>query len=72
MNNIEIGKRIKEIRLNHGITSVHICRVLDKPRGWLPRRENGKASIALHDLFLIANALRVPGDVFFKGQGSAK
>ncbi|MBP2642590.1 MAG: Helix-turn-helix domain [Firmicutes bacterium] len=67
MNNAIIAQNIREIRIKKGITQADICRMLDKPKGWLSRRECCRTKISVYDFCLLADVLRVPGDVFFRG-----
>jgi transcriptional regulator with XRE-family HTH domain len=65
MTNEDIGKRIKEIRLQRGFTKSKICNKLGKSTGWLRRRENGKTLFSVYDIIIIANILEEPVNKIF-------
>lgn len=66
MSNIDMGRKIQAIRIKHGIAQSHIEAMLNKPKGWLSRRECGNAIITARDLFIIFKALNEPVDIILQ------
>jgi len=65
MTNAMIARNIRDIRLKKGISQVDICRMIDKPKGWLSRRECCRTKISVYDFYLLIDVLKVPVDGLF-------
>lgn len=62
---MNIGNKIKEIRLSRGVTQRYILSKLNKHRSWLSQVESGHTDINAVDLMRIAEVLNVPIEEFF-------
>ncbi|MDR7865184.1 MAG: helix-turn-helix transcriptional regulator [Sporomusaceae bacterium] len=60
----DLGKYIVTLRLQSDVSQLTLCQRIGKSRGWLTRRENGRASLSASDLYIIAQALKAPVDAF--------
>ena len=59
-NNIEIGDRIKEIRIQRGIKQKDLAKILDMPVSTLANYETNRRPVSLETLKKISEALEVP------------
>lgn len=62
---MNIGARIREIRLSKGVTQKHILGKLNKHNSWLSKIESGGSEINAEDLKHVADILCVPIEEFF-------
>ena len=62
----KLGKNIKKIRIQKGMSQGDICRTLDMDRGYLSAIENGKKNITIAQLERLASALGVSVDKLLK------
>ena len=63
----EIGKRIKEIRSEKGISQEKLALKAEIDRTYLAGVENGKRNLSIKSLEKIINALNVSFHDFFEG-----
>lgn len=63
----EVGKRIKAIRNEQGLSQEKLALKADIDRTYLAGAEQGKRNISLKSLEKIVNALDVSFEEFFKG-----
>ena len=62
----KLGKNIKKIRIQKGMSQGDICRALDMDRGYMSAIENGKKNITIAQLERLASALGVSVDKLLK------
>lgn len=62
----KVGKRIKELRINIGISQEKLALRADVDRTYLAGVENGKRNLSIISLEKIINALNVSFSEFFK------
>lgn len=62
----KLGKNIKKIRTQKGMSQGDICRALDMDRGYMSAIENGKKNITITQLERLASALGVSVDKLLK------
>lgn len=62
----KLGKNLKRIRTEKGISQVDIARSLDVSRGFISNIENGKRNPTLATIAKIAQAIGVPIDELFR------
>lgn len=62
---MNIGARIREIRMSRGFTSKYVSEKLAKKGAWLTNREKGYIDITVNELIDIAKVLDVPISTFF-------
>lgn len=62
----KLGKNIKKIRIQKGMSQGDICRTLDMDRGYMSAIENGKKNITIAQLERLASALGVSVDKLLK------
>lgn len=62
----KLGKNIKKIRIQKGMSQGDICRALDMDRGYMSAIENGKKNITIAQLERLASALDVSVDKLLK------
>ncbi|MEK7129125.1 MAG: helix-turn-helix transcriptional regulator [Patescibacteria group bacterium] len=62
----KLGKNIKKIRTQKGMSQGDICRALDMDRGYMSAIENGKKNITISQLERLAQALGVSSDKLLK------
>ena len=62
----KLGKNIKKIRIQKGMSQGDICRTLDMDRGYMSAIENGKKNITISQLERLAQALGVSVDKLLK------
>ena len=62
----KLGKNIKRIRMQKGMSQGDICRALDMDRGYMSAIENGKKNITISQLERLAQALGVSVDELLK------
>lgn len=62
---MSIGAKIKEIRESKGVMQKRIEEELNQYQGWLSRVENGKQEIMARELFIVAQVLSTPLEVFY-------
>ena len=55
----KLGKNIKKMRTQKGMSQGDICRVLDMDRGYMSAIENGKKNVTIQQLERLAQALGV-------------
>lgn len=60
-----IGKRIRKIRQNKGVSQTHICAKLGRSTSWLCNIESGYRSINTQELEAVAGVLDVDPAIFF-------
>ena len=61
-----LGKNIKKIRTQKGMSQGDICRALDMDRGYMSAIENGKKNITISQLERLAQALGVSSNKLLK------
>ncbi|MDR7867796.1 MAG: helix-turn-helix transcriptional regulator [Sporomusaceae bacterium] len=62
---MDIGNRIRQIRIDKGISQRHVQKKLGKYGSWLSQVEGGSVQIYAKDVPLLADALGVEiGDLF--------
>ncbi len=62
----KLGKNIKRIREQKGMTQGDICRALNLDRGYISSIENGKRNPTLSTLKKLADALKISVDELLK------
>jgi transcriptional regulator with XRE-family HTH domain len=62
---VNIGNRIREIRISKGVTQTYIDQKLGKFTGWLSSIEKGRRNISAVEAKQIADLLGVPLEEFF-------
>mgnify|MGYP001588869953 len=62
----KLGKNIKKIRTQKGMSQGDICRALDMDRGYMSAIENGKKNITISQLERLAQALGVSSNKLLK------
>lgn len=62
----QLGKNIKRIREQKGMTQGDICRALNLDRGYISSIESGKRNPTLSTLKKLADALKVSVDELLK------
>ena len=65
VDSVSIGKKIKRIRLENGLTQVEFARIFNMNQQNLSRYENGNTQISYTDLINIVNYFRIPIGYFF-------
>ncbi|MCL4294145.1 MAG: helix-turn-helix domain-containing protein [Anaerolineae bacterium] len=65
----EIGRRIREARIQHHLTQTEVAEILGCSRIKLNRVENGKADLTALELDLLAYAFQLPVAFFFSTEG---
>ncbi|XOV66379.1 MAG: helix-turn-helix domain-containing protein [Fluviicola sp.] len=63
--NQKIGERIKEIRMEKGISQSDLARLCDKDRQHIELIENSKVNPNSYTIYLIANALEISISEFY-------
>lgn len=63
----EVGKRIRELRLQYGLSQEKLALKAELDRTYLAGAELGKRNISLKSLEKITKALEVSFEEFFKG-----
>lgn len=66
MITFEVGKRIKELRLNSGLSQEKFALKIEMDRTYFSSVENGKHNISIVNLEKIINGLDVTFSKFFK------
>lgn len=69
---MNLGAKIREIRVNQGITQQHVVRKMDKYPSWLSEIEAGNTRLLADDLGELADALNVAIVDFFLPENIAK
>ena len=64
-DNQELGQKIKTLRLSEKLTLVECSEITGLSVGFLSQIENGKTSIAIDNLQLLANCFEVEMSYFF-------
>ncbi len=64
MNNVELGKRIKELRKSRGLTQGDLSELLGISRGQISNLEHGRRGLDLSKLQKLCSALKVNLDYF--------
>jgi len=62
----KLGKNLRRIRIDKGITQIEIARILDVSRGFISNIENGKTNPTLTTIARIASAVGVSSDKLLK------
>lgn len=60
--NKKIGKRLREIRMEHGLRQVEIAHALGKPQSYVSKIESGEKSLHLYETFDYAKALGITSE----------
>lgn len=66
------AKRLKILRLNHGLRQADICKAAKLSHGFYSDVENGKRSVSADTLRKMARVLGVTMDELFTGEGRLK
>ncbi|MER5646136.1 helix-turn-helix transcriptional regulator [Streptosporangium sp. NPDC002524] len=64
---IQFGRRLREVREQHGLTQERLGELADVDRKTINRIENGMYSPLLDQIFKISDALEVPARELFPG-----
>ena len=67
MITVDLGNRIKYLRLQHGISQEKFALLIDMDRTYLASVENGKRNISINNIEKIANGLEISLEELFKG-----
>ena len=71
-DNQELGQKIKTLRLSEKLTLVECSEITGLSVGFLSQIENGKTSIAIDNLQLLANCFEVEMSYFFETDSRKK
>ncbi len=63
--NDKVGKRIKELRKNNGLSQEKLAREIAVDRTFISKIESGKINITINSLALICKGLKVSLNEFF-------
>lgn len=63
----KFGLRVKELRMDLGVSQEKFALSIDMDRTYLASVENGKRNISLNNIFKIANGLKISLEELFKG-----
>ena len=69
MNLVSIGNRVKNLRINKGLSQDELARRIDFDRTYLSRVESGKQNMTVETLFKICEGLGVTIKEFFDFDG---
>lgn len=63
----KFGLRVKELRMDLGVSQEKFALSIDMDRTYLASVENGKRNISLNNILKIANGLKISLEELFKG-----
>lgn len=69
---MKIHEKIRAIRKEKGVTQTHVANSLSTTVSNYSMKENGKRTITVMELELIAQALEVPTSIFFENEFHVK
>lgn len=68
IDNVSIGKKLKELRMGRELTQSQLAEVLHMNQQSISRYENGEAQISYTDMVNLSNYFGISSDYFFEMQ----